>query len=262
MTDSANTYPGDGWVSDFVENIVGANNFVISETINNKVSTVLMRKDGDGNIDWGFTMEARFANTVIDFLGDNGVTVNTELSDFINDWQATANTALNPRFGLDVSRTLDGNNVVWIGGIIPNAVNWWIDDYDLGDLDVVEAMRGGSKLGYNLTEQRFTTLKIYSRFPVTFGNGSTNYTYSIATDDACTLIATQTCTHYQGTRDPTLINSRWSTLLPSINALQDKYEAKDWCLGIFTKYTEREQVGEHAQNQGYFYFSPVKNRTL
>jgi len=256
------TYPGFGWVSDYVENIVGANTYVISEDLNNKISTVLIRRNDQGAFDWGYTMPAVYANRVIDFFSDNGVVLNDELINFINQWQAINEVCINPRFGIDASRSLNGDNTIWIGGVIPYAANWWINDYDLGDLNVEEAVKGGVKLGYNLTEERFVTLKLYSRFRLAWGDDSaaTNYVYSIDADNNCTLITTQGCKHYPSTTDVVSVTQRWEDILPSINTLQAKYEAYDWCRGTAIKFNERVQTGEGAQNQGYFYLSVMKNR--
>lgn len=244
-------------VREFVETIVGANN-VISNTVCQDVNTILLRRHPDNSIDYGFTASAEYANTWIEFLSDNGVSINSELNEFIQNWR-TVDISSNPRFGLDCTRSLAGP-VVFIGGKIKHQHNWFINDYDFAphlpaNTDIRDAT-DTIKLGYDLNEERFTSIKIYSRGNDEIHNAIGHNSFTIDANNDLTFVARTFCEHTAAFTSANNSPERWTDKAQDILDIVDKYNGEDG-VGIAWRTTERvpNSEGEWEQDQGGLTFT-------
>lgn len=258
---------------EFMERVCGWSG-VMSDELESNIATIAIRKDGTGTKEWGFTMRADFANSMLDFIETNHPQPLTEnFTDFVHQWRSIPMNR-NARIGMDVSRTLNGANTVWFGGSMPPDVNWFIWDYDLSEWlptnnDIIVAASGGIKLGFDLNLDRFVGIKLYGHFggytaantdyssdEVDYTQPEPNHTFRIEEDNSLTLLTKQFCVMSANN-----VNDRWASDIDTINEIKDKYHGSNNVL-IFTKTTERvtDMDGNWGMDQGAYYFTYYKRR--
>lgn len=244
---------------EFAEIFVGANTFIISDEFTTNMQSCLLRRVGDSQeTDIGFMSRAEYANNVIEFLSDNGLEINDELNEFIQRWRKVPYYT-NPRFGFDATRSLDGNNIVFIGGKIKHDENWFINDYDFSaafpaNTDIRDLTDGAIKLGYDLNQERFTSIKLYSRNN-TMGELGHNL-FFIDENNNVTFQDRNFCEHTSAFNSADSAPTRWQDKAQEVVDLVNKYNgANNMVISFSTSERTPDENGDWDKDQGGISFS-------
>lgn len=230
-------------IREFAQSVANSGPITISNTVCEHVGSILLRNKDDLT-EFGFTTNAENANVaIIEFLSDNGVTLNSELTDFIHQWRVIQQNS-NPKIGLECSRSLTGNTV-FIGGKIRHDLNWFIGDYidDImpnlpANTDIRHATEGGIKLGYDLTQERFTSIKIYSRGGNEIHNNIGHNAFLIDANNDLTFQNRTFCQHSSAFTGPDDAPDRWVNVAQTVVDIINKYNGVDR-VGVAWRTTER-----------------------
>jgi hypothetical protein len=252
MNDKTGT---ENLVRDFLELIVNKSGLIIRPELEQTAYTIILRRiTGVEDIDFGFSNSSEYADSLQYFLEDNGVTFTDELTNHFQSWKNLPSDAFG-RFGIDASRSLNGEGIVWCGGIIGDFdQNFFIGDYDFAahDIDPREATTGGIKMGFSLAENRFVTIKTYTRFGWNFedSDATQNFVFSINPDNTLVKLHEQGCIHFRQPTEQSEMTPRWQDKWDDLQTIKSNH-SEPW-INYYMKCAER---ANDDQDQGYLYFS-------
>jgi hypothetical protein len=237
----------------WVEDVVGDTTTIIADDVEDACYLCIVRKtNGVDKKTWGYVTAGSNVDMFHKFLTDNGVTLTTTIRNFINQCAAPRGA----RIVID-TKTFEGDKTQLCWGVTFRRQEdiFFYDrwNYSPHITDENVPLRGGIKFIYDLTQDKFVTLKVYEG-AATDGVENPNVIFSIADDDSLTIVDEQMCGHLSLEHDlesiteiPTPYNSRFANEIPIAIALRDEAKnANGTTLAL--KLAERG-----SRTQGYFY---------
>ena len=226
--------------TDFVSQVCNSD-ITWSNDFDAKISHIAVGKTGDV-IDFGFYgKEAEdFANCVIDWISDtHPLGINEELRSFISTWGNVDNLR-QPKLGLNMTRS-NGNsqhsfynsNTVCFGGSMPYDCWWFFDDYDIpgqfaNTSQSIEAVSGGIKLYYDLGEERFITIKTYTKNKNSAQDTLGNRTFAVNANNDLTLVALDLCYEPPVPSSADEYSGRFDSEIDTMFQIKDTYHNPEW----------------------------------
>ena len=227
---------------EFVANVCNSD-ITWSDNFDEEISHIAIGKTGnDGLIDFGFYGKEPedFANCVIEWIDDNHpLGINDELRTFITTWGNVDNLR-QPKLGLNITRSNGASfhpyynsNTVCFGGSMPYDCWWFFDDYDIpgqfaNTSQSIEAISGGLKLYYDLHEERFVTIKTYTKHKNTASDTLGNRVFSVAANNDLTLVGIDLCYEPPVPDSAADYSGRFESEIDEIFNIKERYHNPSW----------------------------------
>lgn len=237
----------------WVEEICGDTTTVIADDVEDACFLCIVRKTtGVDKKYWGYVTSGSNVNMFHKLLTDNGVTLTPTITNFINQCAAPKGA----RIVVD-SKSFEGDKSQLSWGVTFRREEdiFFYDRWNYHPYveDAAVPIRGGIKFIYDLTQDKFVTLKVYEG-TIHDRVENPNVVFSIADDDSLTVVDEQLCGHLSLEYDVASIdeidppyNERFADEIPIAIAMRD--EAKNTHgTTLALKLAERG-----SRNQGYFY---------
>ena len=241
-----------------VTDIVGDTNAVVSDDVENASFLIIIRRtDGVDKLTWGYVTSGQNVSQFKQFIADNGVVLTPTIESFINQCASYQGA----RIIVD-TKSFEGDKSQLSWGVTFRRQediffkDRWNYSPHINDDNV--PIRGGIKFIYDLTQDRFVTLKVYEGTDYE-ESVNPNVVFSIAEDDTLTVVDNQLCSHRILPGDATTMDDlsditdmykdRFLTEIQQAMDLRtEAFDDKGIMMSI--KVAER-----HTRNQGYLYVS-------
>lgn len=226
--------------TDFVSQVCNSD-ITWSDTFDENISHIAVGKSDD-ILDFGFYgKEANeFANCVIDWVSSNHpLGINEELTNFIRTW-GNVDSLRQPRLGLNITRSSGSSqhsfynsNTVCFGGSMPYDCWWFFDDYDIpgqfaNTSQAIEAVSGGIKLYYDLNEERFVTLKTYTKNKNSARDTLGNRAFAVNANNDLTLVAVDLCYEPPIPSSASDYSGRFESEIDTMFQIKDTHHNPEW----------------------------------
>ena len=219
-------------------------NIVISDEFEETISHIAVGRgetDVDGTLDIGFYGHSAecFANGIIDWIETNHpLGINQEARDFLHTYRQI-DPLRNPRLGINMTRSMGlphsvyGANTICFGGQMPYDCWWFFDEYDIpgqyaNTSQAIEGIGGGLKFYYDLTKERFTTIKAYTRTKNNAWDTLGNRTYAVNDDKSLTLVSVQLCYEPEVPSSAEEYEGRFENEMDAIFNIRSRYHQPEY----------------------------------